>query len=132
MSKKFTFSQKAAELEFVDDGRGGDGKVYAVLSGDDLSPHDALHMLQVQNRVHQLTVNVTNASEDDLYQMSGGMLEILDELFALVVPTLPEARRRAVPFPYVMDFIQWWNGQGNEPQTNGNGSKAKRTRSHSK
>lgn len=91
-------------MTFTDDGYGGDGTVYDVLTVDLLSEVDLAAMIKLQRRA-------ALAFSGD---RSGEALQAFNELIALLIPTLPKERIAAIPLTFKTRFVDFWHSS--QPQ----------------
>ena len=112
MTKKaFTFAELIPEpLTFKDEAFGGSGEIYAVRTGEMLSIQEVVALDRVETDLKRALAGENNTSE------AIEQIEIMtDRLITLVIPDLPEERRKRIPFAYWMRFLEWWKEQQPEP-----------------
>ncbi len=98
-------------LTFRDSGPGGSGEVYTVLTPELFSPEDYAEFARLQEEIRLLLsdrnpAEAAQASDLDRYT---------SRIMGILVPDLPEARRKKISIAFRLRFLGWWKDQQPEP-----------------
>jgi hypothetical protein len=88
-------------MTFVDDAHGGDGTTYAVLTADLLSEDGIAALMREQRRMGELFA--ADQSEEALASMN--------RMLAILIPTLPPERLKAIPVTFKTKFLDFWQAE---------------------
>lgn len=109
--RSFSFADLIPEpLTFKDDAFDGDGHVYDVRTNDMLSVDDVVRMMRMEGRFKSVLARTERAGQPDTEGLDE-LLQLTDEMFAMLIPALPDERVEAIPFSYKMRFVEWWRKQ---------------------
>lgn len=107
MSREFRLSDLQPDpLTFTDDAYGGDGRRYDVLTADLMSEADLAKMARLQRL----------AAQHFAAERTEEALGVFNDLMALLIPTLPEARIAAIPLTFKTRFLEFWQQQHPAPK----------------
>lgn len=121
--KGFSLAEFSPEpMTFTDDGFGGDGRVYDVKTVQHLGARDTVRMQQLYERMSNA---LTAAGTDNADALATQLEQTADDLFQLLIPTLPAERHGAIPFQGKFRFLTWWRQeQAPPPKNKGEGQAA--------
>lgn len=105
-ARGFSLSDLVPEpLEFRDDRFGGDGTTHDVMTGEMLGASDAARLQLLQTRVERA---IASKDEERLGRDLDGAI---NEMLAVLIPTLSAERREAIPLGIKARFLEWWRDQ---------------------
>jgi hypothetical protein len=106
--KNFSLAALLPEpITFTDDGEGGSGKTYAVMTTALMNSHDYAKLAKFQDELPKLIAKIAMQDEADMTDMAE-MAAILDRLLMLLIPDLSEERVQAIGTGLKMEFVKWW------------------------
>lgn len=105
MAQNFRLSALVPEpLTFTDDGYGGDGAQHEMRTPDLFSATEQARLLNLQNAAGALQ---TQAAGGDVPAISA-LLGTLDDMLAILIPTLPAERLADLPLAAKLAALAWW------------------------
>lgn len=115
--KGFSLAEFSPEpMTFTDDGFGGDGRVYEVKTLEHLGARDTVQLQRLYERMTNALVgkgaNGKAINEDHLATQ---LEQTAEDLFKLLIPTLPAERHKAIPFQGKFRFLRWWRTEQTPP-----------------
>jgi hypothetical protein len=112
-TKGFSLAEFSPEpMTFTDDGFGGDGRVYDAKTLQHLGARDTVRMQQLYERMSNA---LTAGGDGDADVLATQLEQTVDDLFALLIPTLPTERHQAIPFQGKFRFLNWWRSEQTPP-----------------
>ena len=88
-----------------------DGSQYDVRPSADFSASDLAMLTRLQKRVSTQATGLQSDDDDASAKAATALDQAVNDLFTLVVPTLPIERRDAVALNMKMAFLNWWQAQ---------------------
>ena len=97
------------QLTFTDDAPGGDGVAYTCRTPGDFDSYEYAKLAKLQGELPQIIAQIGTMEEQAQISEAIVLLDgILVDLFALLVPDLPEERVKHIPTAAKIAFFRWW------------------------
>jgi len=97
------------QLAFTDDAPGGDGAVYTCRTPGDFDSYEYARLAKLQVELPQIIAQIGTMQEQAQIGEAIVLLDgILVDLFALLVPDLPEERVKHIPTAAKIAVFRWW------------------------
>lgn len=115
-TKGFSLAEFSPEpMTFTDDGFGGDGRIYDVKTLEHLGARDTVQLQRLYERMSNAVVGKGGKQGAHEDQLAVQLEQTADELFTLLIPTLPAERHKAIPFQGKFRFLRWWREEQTPP-----------------
>lgn len=107
-----------------------DGQRYDARTAAMFGPIDLATQQRLQREMGAAitTMQRQDASEDELSAASEALEGVLDDLMALIIPTMPHERITALESGYKLQFVSWWREQQPQPKANPQPARGRVTR----